>query len=90
MPTVFDYKGYKFYFWSNENNEPIHIHVSTGIPTSNSTKFWILKDDSVLLANNSNEFGSKELRKIQKYIENNISLIKDAWFSFHKYINFID
>lgn len=90
MPTVFDYKGYRFYFWSNENNEPIHIHVSKGVPSSNSTKFWILKDDSVQLAINSNEFGSKELRNIQKYVENNISLIKEAWFSFHKYIHFID
>ena len=22
--------GYKIYFWSNENNEPIHIHISKG------------------------------------------------------------
>ncbi|MEG1947917.1 MAG: DUF4160 domain-containing protein, partial [Lachnospiraceae bacterium] len=22
--------GYKIFFWSNENNEPIHIHIAKG------------------------------------------------------------
>ncbi|MBR0350554.1 MAG: DUF4160 domain-containing protein [Clostridia bacterium] len=29
------------YFWSNENEEPIHVHISKGIPVSNSTKIWL-------------------------------------------------
>lgn len=90
MPTVFNYKGYKFYFWANENNEPIHIHVSQGNPGSNSTKFWILKNDRAELAFSNGEFGSKELKDIAKYVENNISLIKEAWFTFHRYIKYID
>ncbi len=28
MPTVLLILGWRFYFFSNENNEPIHIHVS--------------------------------------------------------------
>ncbi len=31
MPkSLLDFMGYVFYFWSNERNEPIHIHVSKG------------------------------------------------------------
>lgn len=25
--------GYTVYFWSNENDEPIHVHVAKGKPT---------------------------------------------------------
>ena len=27
MPTVIQIKGYRFFFFSNERNEPIHIHI---------------------------------------------------------------
>ena len=32
MPVVFRYKGYRFFFYSNEGNprEPLHIHVRKG------------------------------------------------------------
>ncbi|MBQ8813590.1 MAG: DUF4160 domain-containing protein [Lachnospiraceae bacterium] len=32
MPSLFTVSGYKVYFWSNENNEPIHVHISKGKP----------------------------------------------------------
>ena len=35
--------GYSVYFWSNENNEPIHVHVAKGKPTPNATKIWLTK-----------------------------------------------
>lgn len=38
--VVFEQYGYKVYFWSNENNEPIHVHISKGKPQGNSTKGW--------------------------------------------------
>jgi hypothetical protein len=27
MPTIHRERGYRFYFNSNENNEPAHVHV---------------------------------------------------------------
>jgi hypothetical protein len=27
MPTILLLEGYRFFFYSNENNEPAHIHV---------------------------------------------------------------
>ena len=43
MPQIFKFGAYRIYFWSNENDplEPIHVHVSEGRPTKNSTKVWI-------------------------------------------------
>lgn len=40
MPKpLLDFLGYKFFFWSNENEETPHIHVCKGKQTSNATKF---------------------------------------------------
>jgi hypothetical protein len=39
MPTVFEAYGYRFFFYSNENNEPIHIHVSKA---GAEAKYWMI------------------------------------------------
>lgn len=47
MPNLFTVSGYKIYFWSNENNEPIHVHISKGKPSPDSTKVWLTKKEDV-------------------------------------------
>lgn len=43
MPSLYNYMGYVIFFWSNENYEPIHVHVCKGNPSANATKIWITK-----------------------------------------------
>ena len=43
LPSLFEQYGYKIFFCSNENNVPIHVHVSKGTPHGNSTKIWLTK-----------------------------------------------
>lgn len=38
MPTVLNIKGYRFFFYSLEGNEPPHIHVEHGDKVG---KFWL-------------------------------------------------
>jgi hypothetical protein len=40
MPVVFRYRGFRFYFYSNEGDprEPPHIHVRHG---RDEAKFWL-------------------------------------------------
>lgn len=45
-------KSYKIYFWSKENEEPIHVHVSKGKPIVNSIKIWLTKSGRCILSNN--------------------------------------
>ena len=50
MPkALLDFMGYCIYFWSNENNEPIHVHISKGVQTENATKFWITRENIELV-----------------------------------------
>ena len=45
MPQIFRVAGYLVYFWSNENEplEPVHVHITDGVPAANATKVWITK-----------------------------------------------
>ena len=38
MPTVLREAGYRFYFYSRENDEPPHIHVEHG---DKLAKYWL-------------------------------------------------
>jgi len=75
MPKVFNWKGSRFHFFSNEGDplEPIHIHVRKG---PNLAKFWV--DPVISLANNYG-FVSKELNEFKVRIEENRELIKEKW-----------
>ena len=46
MPQVFKMGPYLVYFWSNENEplEPVHVHISKGTPSRDSTKVWLTKN----------------------------------------------
>lgn len=82
MPKVLlDFLGYIFYFYSNENGEPIHIHVSKGKPSNNSTKFWI-KRNEIVLEHNKGNIPKSDLKKIQKYICANRAQIVNRWYEF--------
>ncbi|MDR1018374.1 MAG: DUF4160 domain-containing protein [Lachnospiraceae bacterium] len=87
MPKIFEYIGYFIYFWLNEQNEPIHVHVSKGKPTNNSTKIWILKD-GIELADNKSNIKSNDLRKILVFINNNRQFIIEKWYEYFEYIKY--
>jgi len=38
MPTVLRWRGYRFYFFSNEGNEPPHVHIDKD---ENTVKYWL-------------------------------------------------
>lgn len=84
MPQVFVILGYIVYFWSNENDEPIHVHVCKGSPQKDATKVWITEDGPVLEHNNS-KIPKKDLKRILAWIAMNDELIIKKWqFHFSK------
>ncbi len=83
MPSIFESFGYKIYFWSNENNEPIHVHVSKGTPTQNSTKVWLTQSGGCILANNKSQIPQNDLNKLLDIISRHYFLIVEKWKEFY-------
>lgn len=78
MPKVLEVDGYRFFFFSNEGNpqEPCHIHVRKG---NGLAKFWI--EPNVHLAE-SIAFSARELRFVEKIINENKEMIRRVWNEF--------
>lgn len=74
-PTVLRIGPYRFFFYSNENNEPPHIHVRRD---DVECKFWL---EPIRLAQNYGLPGH-ELRLIERYIYQNQEVLLSA---FHEY-----
>lgn len=79
MPSLFSVSGYKVFFWSNENGEPIHVHVSKGKPSPNATKIWLTKNGGCILASNGSDIGKKELNELMEFISAQFFMICESW-----------
>ncbi|HEY8498659.1 MAG TPA: DUF4160 domain-containing protein [Limnochordales bacterium] len=72
MPTVLRQAGYRFFFFSNEGNEPPHIHVEYGEAYA---KFWL---KPVRLAR-SRGLSAQELSALRKLVEEHESEFLRRW-----------
>lgn len=76
LSKLFTVSGYIVYFWSNENGEPIHVHVSKGKPVPNATKIWLTRSGGCILASNGSKISSKELNELMEFIVENGPYLK--------------
>ena len=72
MPTVLREAGYRFYFYSRENDEPPHIHVEHG---DKLAKYWL---DPVELAS-SKRFRAHELGEVRNLVLQDRTTFLEAW-----------
>ena len=78
MPVIFRYKGFRFFFYSNEGSprEPVHVHIRAN---EGEAKFWL--HPAVHLAGSSG-FDARTLRELAECVEQNTVMIEEAW---HEY-----
>ena len=76
MPTVLFINGFRFFFYSNENDEPIHIHVEKG---DGNGKIWLEPTISIAYMHG---FSSKEINQIVEIVEKEIVTLRNKWNEF--------
>jgi hypothetical protein len=72
MPTVLRIGRFRFYFFSNEREEPPHIHIKAA---EDQAKFWI---SPTQLASNYG-FSSRELNELERLVVENENVLVEAW-----------
>jgi Domain of unknown function (DUF4160) len=72
MPTIFRYRGFRFFFYSNEGDprEPVHVHVEKA---DSEAKFWLYPD--VRVAYNDG-YDARTLRELLDVVTANKSEIE--------------
>ena len=79
MPSLFTIGSYKIFFWSNENNEPIHVHITKGQPNAIATKVWLTKNGGCIVANNKERIPDSELNELLEIIQAQYFMICAEW-----------
>ena len=72
MPVVWRERGFRFFFWSNERNEPPHVHVESG---DGYAKVWLAP---VVLAQ-SIGFDAGEVRDLLRMVREHRDAMEQAW-----------
>ena len=74
-PTVLRVAGYRFFFFSNERQEPAHIDVERG---EAHAKFWL----TPLTLAISHGFRSGELSEARQLVEEHRAVLQEQWDEF--------
>ena len=72
MPTIVRLGRFRFFFYSNESQEPPHIHVGAA---ENEAKFWL--NPAILAANYG--FRGRELSDIERIVRQREAEFLEAW-----------
>ena len=78
MPTVLEVNGYKFKFFSNENDELPHVHITKG---DGNAKYWLVPES---VEDYSYGFTVRERRDIKTIIETNRESLINKWNGYFK------
>jgi hypothetical protein len=76
MPEVFRQLGFVFFFYSNESNEPMHVHVRKA---GGFAKYWI----EPIGLDFSQGMKVSDLKTAEKLIKEHVELIKLKWNEVH-------
>ena len=72
MPEVFRAEGFVFFFYANEGQEPVHVHVRHA---GGYAKFWV---DPVVLEMSEN-MKVQELARAEALIQERLAEIRRKW-----------
>ncbi len=76
MPTILLILGWRLYFWSNEGNEPIHIHAEKG---EMECKFWLDTENFEIKEAMLFNMTTQSKREIKKIIYDHFDYIALEW-----------
>jgi hypothetical protein len=72
MPAILRVKGYRFWFYEADLDEPAHVHVGK---EGHEAKYWL---GPVKIAR-SGGFKPAALREIERIIKDNLDFLLGAW-----------
>jgi hypothetical protein len=76
MPTILFVLGWRFFFYSNEGNEPIHVHARKG---ETECKYWLRPEFYEIEEAWSHNLTPRLRREVRKIIFDHFDLIAGEW-----------
>lgn len=83
MPTILFVMGWRFFFYANERDEPIHIHCRKG---EKECKYWLDRRAFAVEEAYSFRMNNKDKRQVKRLIFEYFELIEGEWDRFQQRI----
>lgn len=80
MPTILLVQGWRFFFYTNETHEPIHIHCRKA---EKECKYWLDRKNFELKEAFSYALTGKDKRQVKRIIFENFEYIESEWDKVH-------
>jgi hypothetical protein len=81
VPTILLILGWRLFFYSNENEEPIHIHCRKN---DMECKYWLKSEIFALEEAYAYNMSPRDTREIRKIIFDNFEYIEQQWENFRQ------
>jgi hypothetical protein len=81
MPTILAVFGWRFFFYANERNEPIHIHCQKG---DADAKYWLDVERFDLHEAHSYKMSVADRRIVRRIIFGHFDYIVEQWNEFQE------
>lgn len=75
MPSIFRKLGFRFFFYSDEGNEPPHVHVEKG---EGRGKYWIDPVEKDYMK----DFNRQDEKKADKIVHEKQNYFKRKWYEY--------
>ena len=76
MPTVLMISGWRFFFYPNEGNEPMHIHCRKG---DADAKYWLDVDSFAAVEARAYNMSPADKRAVRRIIFDHFDYIASEW-----------
>ena len=81
MPTILTIRGWRFFFYANERNEPIHIHCRKG---GAEAKYWLDVDIFGAMEAHAYNMSQADRRNVRRIIFEHFDYIIEEWNRFQE------
>jgi hypothetical protein len=81
MPTILFVMGWRFFFYSNEGNEPIHIHCRKG---EMEGKYWLDQENFAIEEACCYNMSKRDKREVKKIVFEYFEFIESEWERFQR------
>jgi hypothetical protein len=81
LPTILYVFGWRFFFFSNERDEPMHVHARKG---EMECKFWLDEAEFEIRPAFTSGLGPKDLRQVRQILFQHFEYIAGEWRRFRE------
>jgi hypothetical protein len=81
MPTILIVSGWRFFFYANERNEPMHVHCQKA---EAEAKYWLDADRFDALEAHCYNMSPADKRMVRRIIFDHFDYLVDQWNDFQE------